>query len=225
MDIHSLISASVRNYQPRFEELLVEEWDRESPINDTPAAEILAALPDGHERAVLLRVGPLDITIYRQHVHPETGAPLKTDRDIELVKAYMMTKLIQRLLADDMQIKNAISAALAKRMFAGIEAEREAAGIPDPDLDLWATLHAIESGTVTVTLAEDPASQYCGNVEYQTSNGWTLVVFNDCDSWDYLDSAVSPDGRTWSYLSMSEKLQDYRPPDMVVQRAYRMEIA
>ena len=138
MDIHSLISASVRNYQPRFEELLVEEWDRESPINDTPAAEILAALPDGHERAVLLRVGALDITIYRQHVHPETGAPLKTDRDVELVKAYMTAKLIPRLLADDMQIKNAISAALAKRMFAGIEAEREAAGIPDPDLDLTA---------------------------------------------------------------------------------------
>ena len=37
---------------------------------------------------------------------------------------------------------------------------------------------------------------YAGNVEFMTCDGWNLVVFNDCDDFDYLDSITAPDGRT-----------------------------
>ena len=37
---------------------------------------------------------------------------------------------------------------------------------------------------------------YAGNVEYETSDGWRLVFFNDCNDLDYLDSCTAPDGRT-----------------------------
>lgn len=134
MDINNVIAAAVKRYQPRREHFLVEEWDRESPINDTSAAEILAANPPGFERTVLLKVGPLDITIYRQNVNPETRAPLQSDRDVERVKGYMAAVLIPRLLADENLIKNAVAAALARRMYTGLEAElrAEEAALGDP---------------------------------------------------------------------------------------------
>lgn len=123
MDIHQLITAAVRNYQPRYEDFRVEEWDQKSPINDTPADTVLAETPPGHDRVVLLRVVSLDITIYRYLVHPQTGQPLKTDRDVELVKRYVVTELIPQLLAGDQRIRTAIAATLAKRMYSGLDAE------------------------------------------------------------------------------------------------------
>lgn len=90
------------------------------------------------------------------------------------------------------------------------------------EADLLAVLRAIEAGEVTITCEIDPV--YCVHVEYRTSNGWRLVVFNDCGEWDYLDSAEAPDGRTWAFLEMSEAMQDYRPPDEVVRAAYKMEL-
>lgn len=37
-------------------------------------------------------------------------------------------------------------------------------------------------------------SSHCVYVHYETSDGWHLVVFNDCGCWDYLAAAVSPTG-------------------------------
>lgn len=39
---------------------------------------------------------------------------------------------------------------------------------------------------------------YAGNVFYLV-NGWEVVVFNDCDDWDYIDSVIHPDGRKGEY--------------------------
>lgn len=39
---------------------------------------------------------------------------------------------------------------------------------------------------------------YAGNVSYVV-DGWEIVIFNDCDSWDYIDSVLSPDGRKGDY--------------------------
>lgn len=60
-------------------------------------------------------------------------------------------------------------------------------------------LHEIDRREVTLTADEDPAYVYAGNVTYQASNGWVLVVFNDCGEWDYLDHATSEDGREWDF--------------------------
>jgi hypothetical protein len=49
---------------------------------------------------------------------------------------------------------------------------------------------------------------YAGNVGFLVE-GWKIVVFNDCDSWDYIDSVVSPDGRTWDYSQWYQTHPNY----------------
>ena len=136
MDIHQLITAAVNNYRPNHGDFRVEEWDQKAPINDTPAESILAETPPVHDRVVLLRVVSLDVVIYRYLVNPQTGQPLKTDRDVELVKRHVMIELIPLLLAGDQRLRTALSAALAKRMYSALDlADHEAfalrAGIQD----------------------------------------------------------------------------------------------
>ena len=64
--------------------------------------------------------------------------------------------------------------------------------------DALALIRGIESGAIDVTLPNIPdeglGDGTFGDVEYQTSNGWRVVVFNDCGSWDYIDHFVAPDG-------------------------------
>lgn len=67
--------------------------------------------------------------------------------------------------------------------------------------EILAVLDATNTGEVT-TREEDRAkclATYCGNVEFLLSNGWTVTVFNDCDSFDYVDSVRAPDGRVAEY--------------------------
>lgn len=56
-----------------------------------------------------------------------------------------------------------------------------------------AVMGDIAAGRVTVRPTIDPAKVYAGNVRYEASNGRTIVVFNDCNEWDYLDS-IEVDG-------------------------------
>ncbi|MBB2981804.1 DUF7693 family protein [Paraburkholderia tropica] len=44
---------------------------------------------------------------------------------------------------------------------------------------------------------------HCGDVEVSVA-GWTIVIFNDCMDVDYVDSAVSPDGRSVEYSDWFE---------------------
>jgi hypothetical protein len=58
-----------------------------------------------------------------------------------------------------------------------------------------ALLKAIDDGSVTVSAdGETWKETYAGDVKFTTSNGWKITVFNDCDSWDYIDSIRSPEG-------------------------------
>ena len=34
---------------------------------------------------------------------------------------------------------------------------------------------------------------HAGEVYFVCENGWKFIVFNDCDSWDYVDTIVAPD--------------------------------
>ena len=66
--------------------------------------------------------------------------------------------------------------------------------------ELLAVLDAVESGRVdVVAVGRSWHDVFAGEVTFRTSDGWTLVVFNDCDAWDYLDSATAPDGRTFDH--------------------------
>ena len=100
------------------------------------------------------------------------------------------------------------------------------------EAEVLSVLAAIERGEVT--LSREGKDLYAGDQTYVASNGWKLVVFNDCNSWDYLDSVVTPDGIEhdfWWFLgepivdgeSCDEPYADvraYRAPDDVARVVY-----
>ncbi len=88
--------------------------------------------------------------------------------------------------------------------------------------ELWATLKGVEDGSITLSHGD---VGYSGNVPYAASNGWELVVFNDCDEWDYLDSAKTPDGRIITYYELClfyPDLAEYRPQGEIAATAYNL---
>ena len=124
MQISNIIAAAIQNYTPERNHFEVIEWDRVSPINDVPAAEILASMDPPDARTILLRVIPLDVVLYRQNVHPRTNTPILTDVDAAWVRAWAEAELVPALLADPGKFKNGLHAALGKRLMQGLEAER-----------------------------------------------------------------------------------------------------
>ena len=58
-----------------------------------------------------------------------------------------------------------------------------------------AVLRSVSAGTRRATPDRAPRDVFAGNVTYTTDDGWTIVVFNDCDSWDYVEAMRAPDGR------------------------------
>lgn len=87
--------------------------------------------------------------------------------------------------------------------------------------ELADTLRAIEAGTVTVTRHPETAADDV-HVAFDTSNGWTLVVFNDCDQWDYLETATAPAPQriVYDFDALPEDLKFYRPPLDVAAHTY-----
>src|SRR5262245_61185316 len=61
--------------------------------------------------------------------------------------------------------------------------------------ELLRFLSQVENGSVRLMPEDEPQAVYAGNVRYAASNGWTLVVFNDANEWDYIDSVEAADGR------------------------------
>ena len=57
----------------------------------------------------------------------------------------------------------------------------------------------IEKDTVSVELVEGAILE--GMVKYQTSNGWTIVVFSDGYDWDYISSIIPPSGEAHQPLA------------------------
>ncbi|UCE64579.1 MAG: hypothetical protein JSU59_05445 [Nitrospirota bacterium] len=54
----------------------------------------------------------------------------------------------------------------------------------------WSELQRIAAGEVTLELTAGDI--LAGNVEYQTSSGWKIVVFSDGDVWDYIRVMTPP---------------------------------
>ena len=89
----------------------------------------------------------------------------------------------------------------------------------------YEVLQAIDAGTVTLVCVgkETPQEVYAGNVEYKASNGWTIVVFNDCNEWDYLDEISDPLGTSLDYDGINEvtdDLRNYGPSEEVAWLRY-----
>lgn len=74
-------------------------------------------------------------------------------------------------------------------------------------------LKAIENGTVQLTPEQEPQDVYAGNVSSIASNGWRIVVYNDANEWDYIDSITTSDGRIFDYDVLAEipAIDTYEP--------------
>jgi hypothetical protein len=97
---------------------------------------------------------------------------------------------------------------------------------PDPALipEARELVAALERGDVTLSTTDDPHEVYCGHIEYKSSNGWTLIVFNDCDDWDYFDHIEAPDGRWLDYDTLwdhdRDGLAEYEPTEEQMGRVW-----
>lgn len=85
-------------------------------------------------------------------------------------------------------------------------------------------LKEIESGKIKLIPEEDPFEVYSGNVKYRASNGWELIVFNDANTWDYIDSIKTSDGRFADFdtLDEMEMVRNYCPPLEISATAYKI---
>lgn len=94
-------------------------------------------------------------------------------------------------------------------------------------------LRDVEHGAVTLMPTEHPRDVYCGDVHYIASNGWEIVIFNDCQSWDYIDSVTDAEGNTATFEDLCKDCPGglcggneaghplgYDPPDDVAERIY-----
>lgn len=52
---------------------------------------------------------------------------------------------------------------------------------------------------------------YAGNVIFKIEGGWLIEVFNDCDSWDYMDKITTPEGDVYSFNQIAEGLNEWGP--------------
>jgi hypothetical protein len=89
--------------------------------------------------------------------------------------------------------------------------------------ELLRFLHALEEGEVSLQPEEEPQHVYAGNVSYLASNGWRIVIFNDCNTWDYIDAVRAPDGRSLDFDDIDDTMpmaREYMPSDEMAWRRY-----
>lgn len=65
--------------------------------------------------------------------------------------------------------------------------------------ELLQFLQDIETGLIKLKPLRDPQDIFAGDVEYNASNGWKMVVFNDANEWDYIDEITDAAGRSVDY--------------------------
>jgi len=91
-----------------------------------------------------------------------------------------------------------------------------------PEHELACFLWAIEDGSVSLRPEQDPQDVYAGDVKYAASNGWGIVIFNDANEWDYIDSITTSDGRTFAFdaLNQMPAIRDYEPSAEIAWSRY-----
>lgn len=83
-------------------------------------------------------------------------------------------------------------------------------------------LSKVEKKVITITPDFNIHDAYSGNYCYKASNGWSIIVFIDCDEWDYIDSIEDESGNTIHDYN-SGYLEDYRPNQKVIKEVYLLE--
>ena len=85
-------------------------------------------------------------------------------------------------------------------------------------------LSDIEKANVTIVPDKNPSDVYAGDVHYRASNGWEIIIFNDANQWDYIDSIKSNDGRELSFddLDVMSGIRNYSPSKEIATAMYRI---
>lgn len=86
-------------------------------------------------------------------------------------------------------------------------------------------LRQIEHGEVLLNaLGVDPQEEYCGNISYRTSTRLNLIIFNDCNEWDYVDSVWKGNIRLFDYdqPGFLVEFDHYRPSEEISWQRYGM---
>ena len=89
--------------------------------------------------------------------------------------------------------------------------------------ELLQFLKAIEEGAIFLLPESNPQDIYAGNVAYTASNGWRITIFNDCNTWDYVDKVITADGRSVGFDSIDNDMptaREYLPADEIAWRRY-----
>ena len=72
------------------------------------------------------------------------------------------------------------------------------APIPYPEAEAF--LEKVMSGEIKLEVnGLSPKEVYCGAARYKASNSWSVIVFNDCGEFDYIQDIVDEKGRFIDY--------------------------
>jgi hypothetical protein len=90
------------------------------------------------------------------------------------------------------------------------------------EVELSQFLRSIEDGCVSLTPEQEPQDVYAANVGYIASNGWRIVVYNDANEWDYIDSITTSDGRIFNLDALHEMpgVHAYEPSGEIAWTRY-----
>lgn len=85
-------------------------------------------------------------------------------------------------------------------------------------------LSKIEKGEITLKALLEPDIVYAGNVPYVASNGWHIIIFNDANTWDYIDSIKIDETNFIEFdeLDKYPSIRNYTPPLEVIKNAYNI---
>jgi len=84
--------------------------------------------------------------------------------------------------------------------------------------ELLQFLQEVEEGTISLHPEFHPQDIYAGNVTYTATNGWRITIFNDCNEWDYVDKAITADGRSVDFDSIENDMpiaREYMPANEI----------
>jgi len=80
-------------------------------------------------------------------------------------------------------------------------------------------LRGIAAGDVNVEVQGETWDEtFAGDVAFNLSSGHHIVIFNDCDDFDYVDSVILADGRCGDFDDWKgdvEHLNDSNPCDLI----------
>lgn len=91
-----------------------------------------------------------------------------------------------------------------------------------PD-EALAWLRKVEAGEITLSFEVEPQG-VCGNVRYTAPDGAEVVLFNDCNEWDYVDSLRFADGRALDFNDFPEDhpVSSYKPSEEAQWTAWKI---